>query len=127
MPLDLGLLRFRQLPLLRLRAILIAGLKCALSLRELRREVLENRAIHLLRSGREVDRVPIATAPPLLNLGLLSPILLLRGDRLLELLDVLKEELFLSLLLDPLLGRLIKLRYLGKVLFLPGARNPCLP
>jgi hypothetical protein len=107
MPLDLGLFRLRQLPLLRLRAVL-AGFQCALCLiRELRREVLEDGAIRphrLLRSGREIDRVPIATAPPLLDLRLLSPVLLFRGHRVLELLNVLEEELFLRLFLQPILG-----------------------
>jgi len=129
MPLDLGLLRLRLPPLLRLRAVL-AGFQCALCLRrELRREVLEDGAIHphLLRSGREVDRVPISTAPPLLDLGLLSPVLLLGGHRLLELLNVLEEELFLRLLLQSLLGRLVKLRYLREVWVLTGARQTGLP
>jgi hypothetical protein len=129
MPLDLGLLSLRLLPLLRLRAVL-AGFQCALCLiRELRREVLEDGAIHphLLRSGREVNRVAIATTSPLLDLGLLSPILLLRGDRLLELLNVLEEELFLRLLLQSLLGRLVKLRYLREVWVLTGARQTGLP
>lgn len=129
MPLYLGLLSLRLLPLLRLRAVL-AGFQCALCLiRELRREVLEDGAIHphLLRSGREVNRVAIATTSPLLDLGLLSPILLLRGDRLLELLNVLEEELFLRLLLQSLLGRLVKLRYLREVWVLTGARQTDLP